>query len=85
MALTSSSGLGASTTTGVDGVAKITSWEDDVWGSILDGSDVSIHGCRELLLMRLPLSVATDCTIISLFVTSSATFHDMHRTHLRLP
>ena len=47
MALTSSSGLGASTTTGVGGVAKITSWEDDVWGSILDGSDVSVSRTQD--------------------------------------
>ena len=39
MAATSSGGLG--TSTGVNGVAKTTSWEDDVWGSILDGNDVS--------------------------------------------
>ena len=49
MALTSSSGLGASTTTGVDGVAKITSWEDDVWGSILDGSDVTVSRTQRTL------------------------------------
>ena len=42
MALTSSSGLEASTTTGVNGVAKSTSWEDGVCGRILDGSDVSV-------------------------------------------
>jgi len=41
MAATSSGGLGTPTTTGVNGVAKTTSWEDDVWGSILDGNDVS--------------------------------------------
>ena len=29
MAMTSSSGVGASTMTGVNGVAKRTSWEDD--------------------------------------------------------
>ena len=38
---TSLSGLGASMTTGVNGVAKLTSWEGDVWGGTLDGSDVS--------------------------------------------
>ncbi len=31
----------SSMTTGVNGVAKATSWEDDIWGSILDGDDVS--------------------------------------------
>ena len=30
-AMTSLSGLGASATTGVHGLAKSTSWEDDVW------------------------------------------------------
>lgn len=40
MAVASSSGLGTPKT-GVNGVAKTTSWEDDVWGSILDGNDVS--------------------------------------------
>ena len=29
--------------------------------------------------------ILLDCTIISLFVTSSARFHDTHPTHLRLP
>jgi hypothetical protein len=42
MTATPSGGLGTPTTTGVNGVAKNTSWEDDVWGSILDGSDVSV-------------------------------------------
>ena len=42
MSMASSSGLGTSTTTGVNGATKPTSWEDDMWGSILDGSDVSV-------------------------------------------
>ena len=41
MVVTSSSSLGASTTTGVNGVAKRTSWEGDVWGGTLDRSDDS--------------------------------------------
>ena len=49
MALTSSSGLGASTTTGVNGVAKSASWEDGVWGRILDGSDVSVSWMQKTL------------------------------------
>lgn len=49
MAVTSSSGLGTSTTTGANGVAKTTSWEDDVWGSILDGSDVSASRTQRTL------------------------------------
>jgi SCY1-like protein 2 len=40
MAATSLGGLGTSKATGVNGVAKTTSWEDDMWGSILDGNDV---------------------------------------------
>ena len=38
MAVASSRGLGTPTMTSVNGAAN---WEDDVWGSILDGSDVS--------------------------------------------
>ena len=49
MALTSSSGLEASTTTGVNGVAKSTSWEDGVCGRILDGSDVSVSWTQRTL------------------------------------
>lgn len=53
-AATSSGGLG--TSTGVNGVAKTTSWEDDVWGSILDGNDVSASRTRECLLTHPSLS-----------------------------
>ena len=53
-AATSSGGLGASTTS-VNVLAKTTSWEDDVWGSILDGNDVSASRTQELLLIHLPL------------------------------
>jgi len=41
MAVASPRGLGTPTTTSVNGAANTTNWDDDVWGSILDGSDVS--------------------------------------------
>ena len=49
MVITSSSGLGASTTTGVNGVAKRTSWEGDVWGGTLEGCDVSVPQTQRTL------------------------------------
>jgi SCY1-like protein 2 len=44
-----SGSLETSKTTGVNGIAKATSWEDDVWGSILDGSDVSTSCMQEAI------------------------------------
>ena len=48
-AMTSLSGLGASTMTGVHGLAKSTSWEGDVWGSVMAGSDMSVSLTKRTL------------------------------------
>ena len=61
-AMTSLSRLGASTTTCVHGLAKSTSWEDDVWGSVMAGSDVSVSLTQRTL---------TDASTSQLQVSSS--------------
>ena len=56
MAVVSSSGLGASTTAGVHGVAKGTSWEGECGVVPWMGVMLVSRRRRELSLMRLPFS-----------------------------
>ena len=56
MVVTSSSSLGASTTAGVHGVAKRTSWEGDMWVVPWIGVTSVSRKRRELSLMCLPFS-----------------------------